>query len=146
MKDIILMKEIAIALMALIGGSAMGTALTLYAGKGKSKAETGEVIVQTAEKVVELQQDMLDRTIIERSGMEHKLDAALAKITAMEETIVQMRIDQAVERATCDTKLTALHAQIVDLQYHQQNPQQFPQEHPVPQLTINNQSTPAPTS
>lgn len=116
-------------LVALAGGAALGTFITSIARRKVTRAETDSIVVETATKVVEMQQDTVERVDKERQVLETKLEKAFEKIDALTEQVIELRISQAAERAECAAKLEILAGEISTLKYHQTHPAEFPMEH-----------------
>jgi hypothetical protein len=127
---------IVIAVIALLGGNATGAFVLHFFARRKIDVEADSIIVATAERIVGMQQDTVERSGRERMELESKLSAqterldnALVRIEDLSLQMMALRIEQAEERAHCAVQITSLRSQIETLQFHRRNPEQFPEEH-----------------
>jgi predicted RNase H-like nuclease (RuvC/YqgF family) len=122
--------QIVVSALLLLGGAAAATAITSFARRKHTQAETDSIVVEAATKVVEMQQETVDRTDRERRMLEEKLNAAFRRIDELQASVIQLQIAAATERAECDAKISVLQTEIANLRYHQAHPLEFPNEHP----------------
>jgi len=127
---------IVIAVIALLGGNATGAFVMHFFARRKIDVEADSIVVATAERIVGMQQDTVERTGRERMELELKLaaqtgrlDDALVRIEDLSMQMMTLRIEQAEERAHCAVQISGLQSQIETLQFHRRNPERFPEEH-----------------
>ena len=127
---------IALAVIALLGGNATGAFVMHFFARRKIDVEADSIVVATAERIVNLQQKSVERSGIERMEMELKLSAtsarlddALVRIEDLSMQMIALRVEQAEERHHCAMQISSLQTQIETLEFHRQNPAQYPEEH-----------------
>ena len=99
---------IIVALLALAGGAAAAAAVNAWARRKVTGAEADSLVVEAADKLMNRQQDQIDRGDKERVRME-------GEIAALRVEVAQLRDDIRDERARCDAELHQLRGQLVEL-------------------------------
>ena len=99
---------ILVALIALAGGAAAASTINALARRRVTGAEADSIVIGTADKLVHMQQDAIDRGDRERSQMEDE-------IAQLRSEVAQLRVDIKDERTRCDLELSSLRMQLVEL-------------------------------
>ena len=120
---------IIIAILGVTGGASAAAIVTAMSRRGVTKAEGDSLVVAAAEKVIQMQELATKRSDEERAEVELRLERALERMDRMQAEIDALKQEQLEERAECAAKIAVLQNQVEELQYHRNNPQEFPHEH-----------------
>lgn len=129
MPDSEIVSGIIIAILGVTGGASAAAIVTAMSRRGVTKAEGDSLVVAAAEKVIQMQELANKRADDERMEVELRLERALERMDRMQHEIDTLRQEQLQERADCAAKIAGLQSQVEQLQYHQENPKEFPHEH-----------------
>jgi predicted RNase H-like nuclease (RuvC/YqgF family) len=96
------------AAVALLGGASATALINAFARRKVTRAEAESLVIGSADKMMNQQQEQIDRGDKERVRME-------AQILALREEISMLRVELRTEREQCSADLAEMRSELVSL-------------------------------